>query len=85
MHDCKGRPLKEWDTILVPFIIDQVYHTEGDGYCNVSARTVASMFPGQSKTSCTFNAKQVIRANEGDDTAFEVVPPETPNDPTVIK
>jgi hypothetical protein len=72
MHDCKGRPLQTGDTILVPFKITQTVVTEGGGYCNVSAETVASMYPAKYKTGGTFNAKQVIRANDGDDTSFVV-------------
>lgn len=67
MHDAKGRPLQVGDIILVPFEITDTFAS--DEFCNVSARTVASMYPGAHKTGCTFNAKQVLRANDGDDNA----------------
>jgi hypothetical protein len=70
MHDCKGRPLVPGDTVLVPFKITQTYATEE--YCNALLETVASMFPGTSKTSLTVNTQQVIRANDGDDASFTV-------------
>jgi len=71
MHDCKGRPLVVGDTVLVPFIIKETYATEE--FCNASLETVASMFPGDHKTTLTVNTKQVIRANKGDETDYNVI------------
>ncbi len=70
MHDCKGRELKPGDTVLVPFKITQTYATEE--FCNASLETIASMFSGTAKSSLTVNTQQIIRANGGDETSFEV-------------
>lgn len=72
MHDCKGRPLAVGDTVLVPFKVKETYATEE--FCNVSLVTVASMFPGALRTNFTANTQQVIRANTGDETSYEIVP-----------
>lgn len=71
MHDCKGRPLSVGDRVMVPFTVTQAMLTEE--YCNLSLETVATMHPGTSKTSMTANARQVLRANDGDDIAYQVV------------
>lgn len=71
MHDCKGRPITEGDIVLVPFKVVATQATEE--FCNVSLETIATMFPGTSKSFLTANTKQVIRANEGDDTRFDVI------------
>lgn len=71
MHDCKGRPITPGDTVLVPFKVTATQATEE--FCNASLETIATMFPGTSKTFLTANTKQVIRANDGDDTSFVVL------------
>ena len=70
MHDCKGRPISVGDTVLVPFKVTATNAAEE--FCNASLETVASMFPGTSKTALTVNTQQIIRANKDDETAFEV-------------
>jgi hypothetical protein len=75
MHDCKGRPISLGDTVMVPFTVTHVSAT--DEYRNVTLETVAVMFPSDRKTMLTANTRQVIRANEGDDTSYEAVTDES--------
>jgi hypothetical protein len=71
MHDGKGRPLTVGDTVMVPAKVTST--SSGLEYCNVTVETVASMYPSDRPTTITFNAKQVIRANEGDDVSYQLV------------
>jgi hypothetical protein len=56
-HDKNGKELKVGDRVNVEYEVTAV-HT-GEEYCNVSLQTVEPMFPGDSKTPATLNAKQV--------------------------
>lgn len=69
MHDCKGRPIAVGDTVVVPFKVTDV--TANEEFCNASLESIASMFPGTSRSFLTVNTQQTIRANEGDDTSFD--------------
>lgn len=57
-HDKNGNLLQNGDRVLVPCTVNQV-HT-GEEYCNVTLLTDEPMYPGDSKTTITLNAKQVI-------------------------
>ena len=72
-HDAKGQPLAAGDIILIPFKITQVM--TGEDYCNLSLESLATMAPEHKypTTLSAINAKQVIRANEGDDVGFLVL------------
>lgn len=61
-HDKNGAPLKEGDTVTVTFTVTGV--SPGEEYCNLTCSTVEPMFPGNHKTSVTFNAKQVVKCGD---------------------
>jgi len=72
MHDAKGRELKVGDRVVVPCVVTAIHATVE--FCNVSLESIATMPPAHtSKAGVTANTKQVLRANPGDDTAFEIV------------
>ncbi|SRR5216684_4615995 len=72
-HDAKGRPLAAGDTVLIPFKVTQVM--TGEDFCNLNLESIATMAPEHKypTTLGAINAKQVIRANEGDDVSFLVL------------
>jgi hypothetical protein len=67
MHDKRGRELKVGDRILIPYVIEST--SPGEGYCNVSARSVFGRKPDGLKECFSGNAAVVLRANDGDDNA----------------
>lgn len=80
MHDAKGRPLNVGDTVLIPCKVLRVM--PGD-YCALDVETLAVMPGNGTKNSIgALNAKQVLRANAGDDTQFDVV---EDNGKTILK
>jgi len=71
MHDAFGRELKVGDTVMMPFKVKQIHSSEE--YCNCDIESIATMPGNESHTSLSaVNTQQVIRANEGDETAFQV-------------
>jgi hypothetical protein len=69
MHDAKGRELKIGDVVLMPCRIKAVYTTPD--FCNVSLETIGGRSPdGQRNTYANINTKQLIRANDGDDSSY---------------
>lgn len=59
-HDINGYGLNAGDEVLVRCKVVTL-HT-ADEYCNVTLETVEPMYPGQSKTGITLNARQVVKA-----------------------
>lgn len=57
-HDRDGKLLGVGDSILVPARITGIHDTEE--YCNVTLETLQPMFPGDSRSTITLNAKQVV-------------------------
>lgn len=57
-HDRDGKLLGVGDSVLIPARIVSITDTEE--YCNVSLETSQPMFPGDSRSSITLNAKQVV-------------------------
>lgn len=71
MHDAKGRELKVGDRVIVPFTVTSVNASRE--YCNVGIESVATMPGNDSKCQIgAINTRQMLRANPGDDTSFEV-------------
>lgn len=69
MHDAKGRELKVGDTVIVPCRVVSV--SPGAEFCNVSIETIGGRLPDGAKNSYgDINTKQLLRANEGDDTSI---------------
>lgn len=58
-HDLHGEPLKVGDVVLVPCVVTSV--TASEEFCNVGVETLYPMFPGDHKSSGSFNAKQVVK------------------------
>jgi hypothetical protein len=58
-HDRDGAPLKVGDEVTIPAVVTSI--SPGADYCNLSVETVEPMFPGDSKTTVTLNAKQVVK------------------------
>jgi hypothetical protein len=56
-HDRKGNLLKVGDIVNIPAVVTNV--NEGEDYCNISVETIEPMFPGNSKSTISLNAKQV--------------------------
>ncbi len=56
-HDKNGNLLKEGDTVLIEATVRTIQ--TGEEYCNLTVDTVEPMYPGDSKTAITLNAKQV--------------------------
>jgi hypothetical protein len=71
-HDAKGRPLQVDDMVMVPFRVTNV--CQGEDYCNVSLKSVATMPPVDKHHTdlANINSKMLLRANAGDDTSFSV-------------
>lgn len=71
-HDAKGQELKPGDRVIVPFTVLQIIQTED--FCNLQLETCTTMPPEHKfKTALSaINAKQVLRANSGDDLSFRV-------------
>jgi len=64
-HDARGKLLKAGDTVMVPFVVENV--SEGKIYCNVALRSLFGMPPEGHKLSLSaINTQQTIRANFGD-------------------
>lgn len=59
MHDRDGRPLEVGDVVNVPCKITSIV-SNSEHYCNVNVETVEPMYPGDSKTSISLNAKQTV-------------------------
>lgn len=64
-HDRKGNVLAEGDQVLVPATVRKVH--EGEEYCNVDLETDEPMYPGDSKSGITLNARQVEKVITGRD------------------
>lgn len=58
-HDKNGTELKVGDTVQVAAKVLSIQPTED--YCNLSLETVEPMYPGDTKSSLTLNAKQVVK------------------------
>lgn len=61
-HDQNGNLLTVGDYVLVPARVKEVY--SGEEYCNVQLETALPMYPGESKSGMTLNAKQVVKHTE---------------------
>jgi hypothetical protein len=73
MHDAKGRELKVGDRVMLPCTVIRL--GDAEGYCNVSILSEATMPPehkGSRISIGAVNTKQILRANDGDDLAYEV-------------
>jgi hypothetical protein len=64
MHDMNGTPVTLGAKVLVPMVVTQV--SEGTDFCNCTLESAHPMFPGDSKTACTFNTKQILVVPEGE-------------------
>lgn len=58
-HDRKGNLLSVGDHVVIEATVTQVQ--PGEEYCNVQLETIEPMYPGDSKSTITLNAKQVTR------------------------
>jgi hypothetical protein len=58
-HDRNGALLSVGDLVTVEARVTAIQ--AGEDYCNLTVETVEPMHPGTSKSSITFNAKQVVR------------------------
>lgn len=58
-HDQMGNLLEVGDYVMVPARVKEVY--QGEEYCNVQLETALPMFPGDTKSGMTLNAKQVLK------------------------
>jgi hypothetical protein len=58
-HDKHGQVLTVGDRVTVLATVKSVTTTEE--YCNVGLETVEPMYPGETRSSLTLNAKQVER------------------------
>ena len=56
-HDRSGNQLAVGDLVAVPCRVARV--TTGEEYCNVDLETVHPMFPTQTPSTVTLNARQV--------------------------
>jgi hypothetical protein len=56
-HDMNGNLLKPGDRVSMWFDVKVVQ--TGDEYCNLTLESVEPMYPGNSKTGLSVNAKQV--------------------------
>lgn len=76
-HDKNGHTLVAGDLVNIPARVREVYSTDGDAYCNVCLETVEPMFPTESKSTITLNAKQVELVGVPDIVAPPVAPAPT--------
>jgi hypothetical protein len=64
-HDRKGNLLSVGDHVIIEAGVTQVQ--AGEEYCNVTLQTIEPMYPGNSKSTLTLNAKQVTRTGANDE------------------
>lgn len=55
-HCNRGRELKVGDRVMIECIVESVQ--PGEGYCNVTVRTVRPMPPYETGTAITLNTRQ---------------------------
>jgi len=58
-HDRDGKLLQVGDSVYIAAKVKQI--TMGEEYCNVTLETKEKMFPSDSPTAITLNAKQVVK------------------------
>jgi len=58
-HDKNGQLLQVGDEVYVPARVKEVQ--TGEEYCNVTLATAEPMYPSQSPSIITLNAKQVVK------------------------
>ncbi len=68
-HDKNGHVLNEGDLVSIPARVTSVMSTDGDAWSNVIVETVEPMYPGDTKTTISLNAKQVEKAPAVDEKA----------------
>jgi hypothetical protein len=62
MHDANGTALAHGDLVYIPARV--IGLSTGTDFCNTSLESVHAMYPGESKTTFSLNAKQVMRVEE---------------------
>jgi len=65
-HDRKGNLLNVGDHVVIEATVTQVQ--TGEEYCNVTLETIEPMYPGDSRSTLSLNAKQVTRTGANDET-----------------
>ena len=58
-HDLRDSPISVGDRVNVPCIVKAIQ--TGTDYCNVTLETTEKMFPGDSPSTISLNAKQTER------------------------
>jgi len=63
-HDRKGNLLSIGDHVVIGATVREIQ--PGEEYCNLNVETIEPMYPGESKSTITLNAKQVTRTGAND-------------------
>jgi flavin reductase (DIM6/NTAB) family NADH-FMN oxidoreductase RutF len=69
-HDRKGNLLNVGDHVIIEATVTHV-HT-GEEYCNLTLETIEPMYPDNSPSTLSLNAKQVTRTGANDEEGKEI-------------
>lgn len=60
-HCNNGHELRVGDRVMVECVVEGVYQTEGENFCNVNLRTVLHMPPYETGSTFTANTRQTTK------------------------